>query len=102
MALRMRNSKSMDSVCCECGERRKEVLDMFDICIGGQIFTICDRCNEVLLYKTLCAECSKNGRIKSPEDMAIIRKRANGSYMGSYKARWMLKKEEEKLNGEKK
>lgn len=100
MAIRMRNSKDPNSVCCECGDHRKEVLDMFDVCVGGNIFTICDRCNEVLLHKTLCAECAKNGRVKSPQDMAIIRKRANGTYMGSYKAKWMLKNEEEKLKGE--
>lgn len=102
MAIRMRNSKDLDSVCCECGEHRKEVLDMFDICIGGNIFTICDVCNEMLLSKTLSAECAKNARVKTPEDMKVIRKRANGSYMGSYKARWQLKKEEEKLKGENK
>lgn len=100
MAIRMRNSKDQDSVCCECGEHRKEVLDMFDVCVGGNIFTICDRCNEALFYKTLNAECYKNGRIKTPEDMKVMRKRANGSYVGSYKARWLLKQEEEKLKGE--
>lgn len=100
MAIRMRNSKDPNSTCCECGHYRKDVLDMYDICIGGQIFTICDECNEVLLHKTLCAECNKNHRVKTQEDMAVIRRRANGSYMGSYKAKWVLKKEEEKLKGE--
>lgn len=100
MAIRMRNSKDPNSVCCECGEHRKEVLDMFDVCVGGNIFTICDRCNEALFYKTLNAECYKNGRVKTPEDMKVMRKRANGSYVGSYKARWLLKQEEKKLKGE--
>ena len=102
MAIRMRNSKDPDSVCCECGDHRKDVLDMFDICIGGNIFTICDQCNEALLYKTLCAECAKNARVKTPEDMKVMRKRANGSYIGAYKAKWFLRKEEEKLKGESK
>lgn len=96
MAIRMRNNKSMDSVCCECGDHRRDTLEMFDVCIGGHIFTICDRCNEDLLFKTLKGECNKNARVKTPEDMRVMRKRANGSYMGSYKARWQLKNEEEK------
>lgn len=102
MAIRMRNSKDPDSVCCECGYHRRDVLDMFDVCVGGNIFTICDQCNEVLLYKTLCAECAKNGRVKTPEDMKVMRKRANGSYAGSYKTKWFLRKEEERQKGESK
>ena len=78
----MRNNNKSDSVCCECGETRKEVLDMFDIRIGGQIFTICDACNEQLFYKTLRADCAKNGRVKLPHDMAIIRKRAQRGQRG--------------------
>lgn len=99
MAIRMRNNRNPDSVCCECGDKRKDVLDMFDICVGGNIFTICDICNEALFYKTLCAECAKNGRVKTPEDMKVIRKRANGSFANAYKSRYLLSKEEEKLNG---
>ena len=75
MAIKMRNNKDKDSVCCECGETRKQVLDMFDVCVGGNIFTICDVCNEALFYKTLNAECYKNGRVKSQEDISIINKR---------------------------
>ncbi len=96
MAIKMRNNKDSDSVCCECGDHRKDVLDMFDICVGGNIFTICDRCNEVLLHKTLCAEVAKNGRVKTQEDMRVMRKRANGSY----KSKWYLKQEEERLAAE--
>ena len=92
MALRMRNNKEPDSVCCECGDSRKQVLDMFDICIGGNIFTICDRCNEILFYKSLRAECAKNARVKTPQDMAVLRKRAEGSY----KAKWQLQQLEKK------
>ena len=75
MAIKMRNNNKSDSVCCECGETRKEVLDMFDICIGGSIFTVCDECNLELFNKTLRAECYKNGRVKSPKDIMIINKR---------------------------
>ena len=63
MAIRMRNNTKPDSVCCECGDHRKDVLDMFDVCVGGNIFTLCDVCNEALLYKTLRAECAKNARV---------------------------------------
>lgn len=77
MAIKMRNNNDSDAVCCECWETQSQVLNMFDICIGGQIFTICDRCNEQLFNKTLSAECYKNGRVKSQQDMAIIRKRGN-------------------------
>lgn len=100
MAIRMRNNTKPDSVCCECGDGRKDVLDMFDVCVGGNIFTICDVCNEALLFKTLRAECHKNGRVKTPEDMKVMRMRANGSYQGKYKAQWQLRKEEERLNKE--
>ena len=99
MAIKMRNNKDPNSVCCECGDPRKEVLDMFDVCIGGNIFTICDRCNEVLLNKTLCAECNKNARVKTPEDRRILRRRADSS---DYKAKWQLEKGKEKLKGESK
>ena len=75
MAIKMRNSKNNNAVCCECGETRKQVLDMFDVCIGGNIFTICDVCNDELLRKTLSAECYKNGRVKTQQDIAIINRR---------------------------
>lgn len=73
--IKMRNNTKSDAVCCECGEGQKEVLNMFDLCVGGNIFTICDACNEKLLSKCLSAEVMKNGRVKSQKDMAIIRKR---------------------------
>lgn len=75
MAIKMRNNTKPDAICCECGESQKEVLNMFDLCIGGNIFTICDACNEKLFSKTLSADVMKNGRIKSERDLAIIRKR---------------------------
>lgn len=75
MAIKMRNNSKLDAICCECGERQDQVLNMFDLCIGGNIFTICDVCNEKLFNKCLNAECIKNGRVKSQRDMAIISKR---------------------------
>lgn len=73
--IKMRNNTKSDAVCCECGERQDQVLNMFDLCIGGNIFTICDVCNEKIFRKCLSAEVMKNGRVKSQKDMAIIRKR---------------------------
>lgn len=75
MAIKMRNNKDANSVCCECGEQRKDVLDMFDLCIGDTIFTICDACNEKVFNKCLRAECYKNGRVKSQHDIAITNRR---------------------------
>jgi hypothetical protein len=75
MAIKMRNNTNPNSVCCECGESRGSVLDMFDICVGNNSFTICDACNEALLFKTLKAECLKNERTKTQYDMVVINKR---------------------------
>lgn len=75
MAIKMRNNTKSDAVCCECGDKQDQVLNMFDLCIGGNIFTICDVCNEKILSKCLSAEVMKNGQVKSQQDMAIIRKR---------------------------
>lgn len=72
----MRNNNSESSVCCSCGETKKQVLNMFDLCIGGNVFTICDRCNNKLLSKSLKAECSVNERVKSSNDLNVIKKRA--------------------------
>lgn len=94
MAIKMRNNKDQNSVCCECGCHRKDVLDMFDMCIGGNVFTFCDVCNEEILNKTLKAECAKNARVKTPQDMAVMRKRANSNRNNKHKAAWLLKKEE--------
>lgn len=80
MAIKMRNNNDTDAVCCECGENQRQVLNMFDLCIGDNIFTICDVCNEKIFTKTLRAECFKNGRVKSQHDIHIIneRKRKQG------------------------
>lgn len=75
MAVRMRNNTKADSVCCECGQSRKQVLDMFDVQVGDNIFTICDLCNEALFRKTLSASCHTNGRVKTKDDIFIINAR---------------------------
>ena len=84
MAIKMRNNTDADAVCCECGENQKQVLNMFDLCIGGNIFTICDACNEKIFTKTLRAECFKNGRVKSQHDIQIINERKRKQGLGYY------------------
>lgn len=93
MAIKMRINKDRDSRCCECGDHRSDVLDMFDLCIGGNVLTLCDVCNEKILYKTLKAECYKNGRVKTPQDMTVMRKRSGGSY----RAKWQLEHEQKRI-----
>lgn len=87
MAIKMRNNTNKDAFCCECGDTQDNVLNMFDLCVGGEVFTICDACNEAILNKTLSAEVMKNGRVKSSKDMSIIRKRKakGGSWGGGFK-----------------
>lgn len=80
MAIKMRNNTHEDACCCDCGETQKQVLNMYDICIGGTVFTICDRCVEQLQSKTLKAIVERNGRVKSGRDMAIIRRRGQDDY----------------------
>ena len=46
MSIKMRYNNDANSVCCECGDKRNQVLEMLDVCVGGNIFTICDKCNE--------------------------------------------------------
>ncbi|MBO5743907.1 MAG: hypothetical protein J6R68_06465 [Clostridia bacterium] len=76
MAIKMRINKDIEAKCCECGAGKKQSLNLFDIKIANHVFTLCDECNLKLFYKTLNAECHKNHRTKTPEDMAILRKRA--------------------------
>lgn len=75
MAIKMRNNTDRNACCCECNETQDQVLNMFDLCIGGKIFTICDQCNEKIFSKCLRAEVMKNERVKSPRDISIINKR---------------------------
>ena len=75
MAIKMRNNTDSKAICYECKETQEQVLNMFDLCVGDTILTICDACNEKVLDKCLKAECMKNSRTKSNKDMQIINKR---------------------------
>lgn len=79
MSIKMRHNKG-DATCCSCGTKSDNVLGMYDIKIGNHLVTICDVCNRQLLDKALSAEVEKNGRAKSGHDMAVIRRRCNGTY----------------------
>ena len=76
MAIKMRNNKDANAKCCECKATAENSLGMFDICIGGTIHTVCDLCTDKILSKTLSAIVGINGKVKSQQDMAIIRKRS--------------------------
>ena len=75
MAVKMRNNNNKDAVCCSCGESQKQVLNMFDMCVGKNIFTICDCCTDKIFNKCLLAICTVNSRVKSQTDISIINKR---------------------------
>ena len=72
--VKMRVSNSNKCDCC--GNTRQKSLEMFDVCLGETIVTICDLCNEELLTKTLKANCSVNERVKNKNEMVIIRNRS--------------------------
>lgn len=78
MAIKMRNNKDQDAVCCECGGTQEEVLNMFDLLVGGDVFTVCDVCNEKIFYKTLQANVIKDSRTKTQREIGIIRRRKHG------------------------
>ena len=72
MAIKMRVNKETNCSCSECGASRKNVLDMYDICIAGKVFTICDLCNDTLFQKSLKAQIHTQSRLKSNRDIKII------------------------------
>lgn len=73
--IKMRNNNKPDAICCNCGNDRCESILMFDVCIGGKIMTICDACNNTLLFKTLSADCIVNAKVKTAQDMEVIARR---------------------------
>lgn len=87
MAIKMRNNKNENAICCECGETQKEVLRMYDLCIGDKIFTICDVCNEKIFNKTLHASVLLQGDVRTPRDNKIILAR-NAKKSGKYGPRY--------------
>lgn len=81
--IKMRVNKLESAKCDCCGCERSQALDMYDIRLGRSqafVITICDGCNEELFKKTLRASCMTNDRLKSKEDIAIIRRRGRSEY----------------------
>lgn len=79
--LRMRHTKAEFAQCNSCLAAKQESLAMYDIQIGDTVVVLCDKCNALLLDKSLSAHVQLNGRTKDTRDMAIIRKRQNGTYV---------------------
>lgn len=76
MDIKMRTTKSPDVVCKVCGATKQESLEIFEIRFTDKAkITICDLCNNKLLYKTLKASCMINERVKSKEEITILNKR---------------------------
>lgn len=72
----MRTVKDPEAVCKICGATRKQSLEIFEIMFTEKAkLTLCDLCNDKLLYKTLKASCMVNGKLKGKEDIAVINKR---------------------------
>lgn len=74
--MKMRINKNDEAVCCECGNDREKSLELYDICIGGNVITICDECNDKVLSKTLSASCRLHERLKTKTDLRILRNRS--------------------------
>ena len=74
-AIKMRTNTDGNAKCCNCNQEANQVLGIFDIMVCNTLLTICDQCNDQLFRKTLAATCKINGKIKTPQDMAIITKR---------------------------
>lgn len=87
MAIKMRVNKDPNAICCECGETKSQALEMFDLCVGGKILTLCDVCNEKIFYKTVKADVMVQGKVMSSRDMKIIRTR-NADKSGRYGPRY--------------
>lgn len=69
MAIRMRESKKKDAICCECGIPYKHTRAITEIQIGENRMLICKSCEETLFRKLLLLDCKYNSRLKSSEDI---------------------------------
>ena len=69
--IKMRVRKDNKGICKCCGGTDKNTIDLFDLCLGDEVITICDECNELLFNKTLKATVYVNSRVKSDKDLAI-------------------------------
>lgn len=66
-----------DEVCEGCWCSADEALSMFQLVISDAcVCKLCDRCIERLFQESLRATCMVAAKVKTREDLAIIRKRA--------------------------
>lgn len=62
--------------CEACGKTNETSLMMFCVRFNeNKKVTLCDACNEELFNKALKGSCLVNNKIKSSDDLKIIRKR---------------------------
>lgn len=69
----MRVSKT--EVSCEgCGVDIRKTYKMFDVMVGNFTFSLCDKCVDKLLSKTLKAICMCNEETKTPDGLKKYRR----------------------------
>ena len=83
--VKMRVSKDRNEKCICCNKGIEQSLEIFNICFGDVIVTICDKCNEDLLTKSVRASCLVNHRVKSKRDMQVIQERSKKAMKELYK-----------------
>ena len=83
--VKMRVSKDRNEKCICCNKGIEQSIELFNICFGDVIVTICDRCNDDLLTKSVRAACLVNHRVKSKRDMQIINERSKKAMKELYK-----------------
>lgn len=89
--VKMRINNEGEQVRCQvCNTDRKNSLEMFDLAIAADgptpiIIRICDLCCDKLLTKTLRGVCHVNGKVKSQQDMKVIRNRQKYIGLSSFR-----------------
>lgn len=73
--MRARINKKQDCICLDCGNERKDSLELYDLKIGNTVFTLCDLCANDLFKITLKLTTNLQGKLKSSKDLALISKR---------------------------
>lgn len=72
MSIKMKINTNKNSVCMECKTKYKNTPEMYDLCLTGEIFTLCKECVDVLFHKTLSASCKYNSKLKDKESQRRI------------------------------
>lgn len=88
--IKMRINNEGERVRCQvCNTDRKNSLEMFDLAIAADgpapiIIRICDLCCDKLLTKMLKGVCHVNDKVKSRQDMKVIRNRRKSIKLSSF------------------